>query len=45
MHVQGGEWVGMYWFDLAQDRERRRVIWNVIMKLWVLKNVGNFLSS
>jgi hypothetical protein len=45
MHVQEGEWGDMDWIDLAQDSEIRRVIWNGVMKLWLMKNVGDFLTS
>jgi len=35
----------MEWIDLAQHRERWRALVNVVMKLWVSKNAGNFLTS
>jgi hypothetical protein len=33
------------WFDLAQDRDRWRVLVNAIIKFRVPSNVENFLSS
>jgi hypothetical protein len=36
---------GMYWIGLAQDRDRWRAIGNVVMKLRVQYNTGNFLNS
>ena len=33
------------WIDLAQDNERRRAVGNAVMKVWLPKNVGNFLTS
>jgi len=35
----------MDWIDVAQDRFRRVALVNVVMNLWVLYNVGNFLTS
>jgi hypothetical protein len=35
---------GMDWINLAQDRDRWRVLVNTVMNLRVVKNVGNFLS-
>jgi hypothetical protein len=26
---------GIDWIDLAQDRDRWRALWNVVMKIWV----------
>jgi len=34
----------MYWIGLAQDRDRWQSFVNVVMNLWVPKNVGNFLT-
>jgi hypothetical protein len=28
-------WSGMYWIDLAQDRDQWRALVNTVMKLWV----------
>jgi len=36
---------GMDWIKLAQDRDRWQARVNAIMKLRVVKNVGNFLTS
>jgi hypothetical protein len=36
---------GMDWIELAQDRDRRRELVNAVMKIRVLKYVGNFLTS
>jgi hypothetical protein len=29
------EWGGMDWIDLAQDTDRRRILVNPVMNLWV----------
>jgi len=34
----------MDWIDLAQKRDRWRALVNVVMKLRVSKNAGNFLN-
>jgi len=36
---------GMDWIDLAQETNRWRTLLNAVMKLWVPKNAGNFLTS
>jgi len=36
---------GMDWIRLAQDSDRWRALVNVVMKLGVSQNVGNFLRS
>ena len=36
---------GMYWIDLAQDTDRRRVLVNVVINLQVPKHAMNSLSS
>jgi hypothetical protein len=38
-------WGDVYCIDLAQDRDQWRALVNMIMNLWVPKNVGKFLSS
>jgi hypothetical protein len=38
-------WGGMDWIDLAQNRDRWRALVNIIMSLWVPRNVGKFFSS
>jgi hypothetical protein len=35
----------MDWIDLAQDREKWRILVNTVMKLRVPYNAGKFLSS
>jgi hypothetical protein len=35
---------GKDWIELAQDRDRWRQLVNVVMKLRVLYNAGNFLT-
>jgi hypothetical protein len=35
----------MDWIDLAQNRDRWRVLVNTVMNLWVPQNAGKFLSS
>jgi hypothetical protein len=37
--------VGMYWINLAEDRDNCRVIVNVVINLQVPQNVWKFLSS
>jgi len=36
---------GVDWIELTQDRDRWRALVNVVMKLQVPKNAGNFLFS
>jgi hypothetical protein len=36
---------GMHWVDLAQDRNKWRVLENVVLNLRGSQNVGNFLTS
>jgi hypothetical protein len=36
---------GMDWIGLAQDRDRWRILVNVVMNLRVQSNVGNFLTG
>jgi hypothetical protein len=44
MGLQEVGW-GMYWIDLAQNRDRCRALVNAAMNLWVPHNAANFLSS
>jgi hypothetical protein len=38
-------WEGMHWLGLAQDRVKWWALWNVMPKLQVEYNVGNFFTS
>jgi hypothetical protein len=38
-------WVGVYWIDLAQDRNQWRALVFTVMNLRVPLNAGKFLSS
>jgi hypothetical protein len=38
-------WTGINWTDLAQNRSRLRSVMNAVMKLRVLQNGGNLLTS
>jgi len=45
MDLQEVGWGGTDWIDLAQNRDRWRVLVNVVMNLRIPYNVGNFLTS
>jgi hypothetical protein len=45
MDLQEVRWGGMEWIDLAQNRDRWRVLVNEGMKLRVPEYAGNFLTS
>jgi hypothetical protein len=45
MNLREIGWDGMYWIDLAQDRDQWRALLNTGMKLRVPYNAGKFLSS
>jgi hypothetical protein len=45
MDIRGIGWDGMDWIDVAQDRYRWMALVSIVINLWVLKNVGKFLSS
>jgi hypothetical protein len=45
MNLQEVGYGDMDWIDLAQDRDRLRVLVNAVMNLCVPLNVGNFLTS
>jgi hypothetical protein len=36
---------GVYWTDLAQDRENMHIVVKVVVTLLVPQNAGNFLTS
>jgi hypothetical protein len=36
---------GMDWIDLAEDRDRSRLIVKVVINIMVPQNVGNFLPN
>jgi hypothetical protein len=42
MDLQEVGWGGMDWIDMAQDRDRWRVLVSMVMNLWVPQNVGSF---
>jgi len=41
--LQERAWV-VYWIDLAQDRDKWRVLVNTVMNLWVPYNMGRLLT-
>ena len=45
MGLQEVGWGDMGWIDLVQNRDRWRVLVNVLMNLRVPQNSGNFLTS
>jgi hypothetical protein len=45
MDLQEISWVGMEWIDLAQDMDRLQAFVNVVLKLQVPWNVGNFVAG
>jgi hypothetical protein len=45
MNVTDIGWGDMDWFDLAQDRDKKRALVNMVMNLRASQNVGKFLSS
>jgi len=36
---------GVYWIYLAQDEDQWRALVNTVIKLWVPKKLGHFLST
>jgi hypothetical protein len=38
-------WGGINWIDLALDRDQWKALVNMAVNIWVLQNVGKFLSS
>jgi hypothetical protein len=45
MNLREIGWNGMYWIDLAEDRDQWRALVNAVMNLRVPKNAGKFLSG
>jgi hypothetical protein len=45
MDIQEVGWKGMYWIDLAEDRDRWWAVVNVVMNYRVPQNTGNFLTN
>jgi hypothetical protein len=43
--LRGIGWDGVYWIDLAQDRDQWRALVNTVLNLRVPKNAGEFLSG
>lgn len=38
-------WEGMGWIDLAELRDKWGAVVHTVMRLWVLENAGNLLTS
>jgi hypothetical protein len=45
MDLQDVVWGGMDWIDMAQDRDRWRVLVNAAMNIWAPKNVENLFDQ
>jgi len=45
MALQEVGWEGIYWIDLAYNRDRWWALVNVVVNLRVAKNVGNLLTG
>jgi hypothetical protein len=45
MDVRGIGWGGLYWINLAQDRDAWRVLVSTVINLRVLLNFGKFISK
>ena len=45
MNLKERGWEDKDWIHWAQDRNRWQAIVNMVMNLWVLQNVGNFLIN
>jgi hypothetical protein len=45
MDLRGIGWDGMDWIDLAQDKDRWRVLMKAVMNFRVPQNAGRFLSG
>jgi len=45
MHLKEPEWEGMYWIDLGQDRNKHRVLMNMVIKFWVPSKAEKFLTN
>jgi len=43
--LQEVEWGRIDWIDLAMNRDRWQALVNAVLKLWVLRDAGNFLTS
>jgi len=40
MNLEGTEWQGVYWIELAQNRDKLRALVNTVMNLRVSYKVG-----
>lgn len=45
MDLKEISWVDMDWIDLALNVDRSQAFVNVVLNVWVLSNVGNFVAG